>query len=56
MAKICEMVLPRIESHGAIEAWMIDDASFPSKGKHSTGVARQYCGSQCKYRATVMMQ
>src|SRR6266481_3031942 len=42
LAKVREMVLPEIERHGQIEAWIIDDTGLPKKGRHSVGVARQY--------------
>ena len=44
LAKVREMVLPQVERHGRIEAWIIDDTGLPKKGRHSVGVARQYCG------------
>jgi SRSO17 transposase len=39
-----EAVLPVMTADEPIAAWIIDDTSFPKKGTHSVGVARQYCG------------
>jgi SRSO17 transposase len=39
-----DYALPIIEGHGPVLAWIIDDTGHPKKGKHSVGVARQYCG------------
>jgi SRSO17 transposase len=39
-----EWVLAPMARHGTVAAWIVDDTGFPKKGRHSVGVARQYCG------------
>jgi SRSO17 transposase len=43
LRRVAQWVVPNMD-FGQGGWWIIDDTGFPKKGRHSVGVARQYCG------------
>jgi SRSO17 transposase len=40
---VCRRAVPALQQSGSIQGWILDDTGVAKSGRHSVGVARQYC-------------